>query len=125
MASLRVDKAGKLALSEADVVKLCIEYLQWSGWECIRQHVGMFTTQSGRKISVGTKGDPDWLILCSVRKRPNVHCIAFFLEFKRPGGKLSKAQRARHNDLHQFGFEVLVCDGLDQLKAWLEARGLT
>ncbi len=120
-------------LAESQVTRQCIDMLLAEGWECRRQHVGTFVPVSKAKdykpsdvVSIGTAGDPDWLIIRAERcEAPTVNVVGFYLEFKRTkGGKLGGPQRLRHNLLRTLGFEVYVCRGLDELREWLGRRKL-
>jgi hypothetical protein len=109
----------KLQLSENDVRKACLDVLRLRHWWPIRQHVGLFTPHGrpGEIINIGEKGDPDYVVV----KAPS-----FFLETKRPGGKLSATQVARIDQLRQFyGLETVVVESVEDLIAWLERREQT
>ncbi len=130
---LKVDKRGKLRLTEADVTAQCIDFLLAEGWEPKRQHVGRFIPLGSKDkdkptvITIGEKGDPDWLVL----KRPGgwLHkspefCLAFYLELKRPGGRLRPDQKLKHTALRQDGWLVCVASGRDQLWEWMAKQSL-
>jgi hypothetical protein len=105
-------KPPKLKLSENDVKKACLDLLRLRQWWPIRQHVGLFRTVDQRKIQIGVTGDPDYVVI----KAPS-----FFLELKKPGGKLSDDQRARIKTLKQFyGLDTVVVEGVEELIEWLD-----
>lgn len=118
--ALKLDKRGKLRLSEADVTKQCIDWLQAHGWTAIRRHVGTFTAGSGRLVKLGEKGDPDWLIYCPWEDPGYGYARLFHLELKAKGGRLRKEQRIRHSQLRFDGQLVCVADSLDGLQKWIE-----
>jgi len=111
---LRV-KDNKIVLTEAQITRQCIDYLKVEGWECVRQHVGMFQTRTGRTVTIGKAGDPDWIAF----RFDAAGYSLFYIEFKSPTGRLRKAQRIRIEQLRDVGHEVCVCRGLDDLKAWM------
>lgn len=57
----------------------------------------------------GTRGLPDRIIL-----GPNA--TIFFIEFKRPGEKPTRLQDYIHTLLRNLGFDVYVCDEVDEAK---------
>ena len=114
-------------LTEAQVTDQCIEMLEWGGWLCKRQHVGTFQSVGGgkRHVSMGERGDPDYEV--SRRYDPStvgVNIQKFYIEFKAPGKKPRPDQLAMHALLSSLGFEVCVCHGIDELRAWMGERGL-
>jgi hypothetical protein len=122
----RLKSPGKLQLSESDVTKACLDLLRAHRWWPIRQHVGKFLTprvlsllcpecrsalHKAHWITIGETGDPDYALI----KAPS-----FMLEFKRPGGELSLAQRDRIYQLRQFfGLETVVVEDVEELSEWL------
>lgn len=106
-------KGDRLQLSENDVRNACLDVLRLHHWCPIRQQVGLFRPigENNHIISIGEAGDPDYVVV----KPPS-----FFLETKRPGGKLSDAQRRRIDQLQQFfGLETVVVESVEQLVEWL------
>lgn len=117
-------KGDRIQLSENDVRIACLDVLRAHGWWPVRQHVGRFILPDRavfeacgklgvlpRVITAGEKGDPDYLAV----KAPS-----FFMETKRPGGKLSDDQRRRIDQLRQFyALETVVVESVDQLIEWL------
>jgi len=65
-----------------------------------------------RSIKIGDNGMPDRLFF-----RNGWH---FWVEFKRPGGRLSSLQHAVIDDLRRVGETVLVVDNANQLIEFLE-----
>jgi VRR-NUC domain len=61
-------------------------------------------------------GVPDLCIISSGR--------AFFLELKRPGGKLSDNQKACHERLRQAGAVVMTAAGVDEAVEALQNTGI-
>ena len=106
-------KADKLVLSENDVRKACLDLLRARGWWPIRQHVGVFTPigRPDHKVQIGVVGDPDYAV---------VRVPSFFMETKRPGGKLSDDQHKRIDILRQFyGLDTVVVSDVEELVEWL------
>lgn len=115
MAHFRL-KGDRLQLSENDVRKACLDVLRAHRWWPIRQHVGVFNPIGRPKsiVTIGEVGDPDYVVICPP---------SFFLETKRPGGKLSEEQRKRIDLLKQFyGLETVVVESVEELVAWLESH---
>lgn len=132
-AALKVDRAGKLRLSEADVTQQCVDFLRAERWTCKRQHVGVFIPLAQKDkpdpqaVTIGETGDPDWLIMRVLTDRlpdggswPDL----FYLEFKRPGGRLRPGQKLAHKALRKDGWLVCVAHGLDELREWMAMVGL-
>lgn len=64
----------------------------------------------------GTRGLPDRIVIFDKG-------VSWFVEFKRPGGKLSPAQEFWIDVLRQKGFMVDVFDNLDEAeRSYLEKR---
>ena len=125
--ALKLTSAGRLRLSEADVTEQCLDFLRVEGWTCIRQHVGKFIPLADKDkddptvITIGEKGDPDWLVFKVYSSRL---AYLFFLELKRPGGRLRPDQKLKHIALRQAGWLVCVASGRDQLWEWMAKNGL-
>lgn len=101
--------APHLKLVENDVEKACIDLLRAKGYYVVRQQSGLLKTPDGRWIRVGEAGLPDYVC---------VKCD-FFLEVKRPGGKVNDAQRRKIWELEACGFHVAVIDSVERLQTWL------
>lgn len=103
----------KPKISENDVERACLQVLALRGWKVMRLPVGLFKTLDGRHQSIGELGIPDYVAL-----HPNFP--GFFLEVKRPGGKLSKVQEIKIEQLQQgYRLAVAVVDSVEALSAWL------
>lgn len=126
--ALKLDRRGKLQLTEADVTAQCIDWLRAERWTCKRQHVGKFIPLAEKDkvdpmvITIGQKGDPDWLVQRTYAVTP--FTLTFFLEFKRPGGRLRSWQKLKHEALREDGWLVCVAHGLDELREWMSEVGL-
>ena len=104
----------KPKLSENDVEKACVQVLALRGWKVLRLPVGLFKTLDGRHQSIGEPGIPDYVALHS-------RFPGFFLEVKRPGGKLSKVQEIKIEQLQQgYRVAVAVVDSVEALAEWLK-----
>ncbi len=75
-AALKLDKHGKLRLSEADVTRQVCDFLEAEGWRGVRMNVGgmsyrAITKKTGwaggdvvdRYVAFGEPGMPDWLFI--------------------------------------------------------------
>lgn len=118
--------SDKIQLSEKDVVRACLDVLQWRHYWPIRQHVGRFlhadraVIQACREArvplrfaTIGEPGDPDWAVMHA--RRPG-----FFMEMKRPGGKPEEGQQKRHAELALCGFETPLIDSKEALDDFLK-----
>ncbi|MFY9403398.1 MAG: VRR-NUC domain-containing protein [Defluviitoga tunisiensis] len=63
-------------------------------------------------ISPGNSGVPDRIILL------NGQC--YFVELKRPGGKLRPLQESVHQQFEQLGFHVYVISSIEEVKEFIE-----
>jgi hypothetical protein len=113
--STTISPADVLALqSEADVTKTILGFLKAELWRCYRLQSGKVRGLSGgRPIKLNEKGTPDWIAIRPFfpdSKTAGCMSQAFYLEVKRPGGKVRPAQAAMHIALRQDGFTVLVAD---------------
>ena len=59
--------------------------------------------------SPSNKGVPDRIMLL------NGEC--FFVECKRPGGKLTKLQKKEHEKIRSLGFRVIVVDSMEKARS--------
>lgn len=85
--------------SEASIEGTCAKYAKWLG-------VPTF------KLSGYIAGDPDRIFLL-----PGNTCL--LVEFKKPGGRLSKRQEIRHAQLRDAGHEVAVVYSTQQFRKLL------
>ena len=109
----------KPKISENDVEKACVQVLALRGWKVLRLPVGLFKTLDGRHVSIGELGIPDFVAL-----HPDYP--GFFLEVKRPGGKLSKVQEIKIEQLQQgYRLAVAVVDSPEALAEWLHKHELS
>lgn len=120
MAQFRLT-SQKIQLSEKDVVKQCLDLLRWKHYQPQRIMAGRFimpdreVLEACRKCgvkprweTVGEPGIPDYVI------------PGWFMEVKRPGGKLSREQQLKIMDLERtWHLPVAVVESLDELIEWL------
>lgn len=107
-------KAAKLpAIHENHVEDAVLKFLRLRGWLVKRQHVVRFQSRSGNWITIGERGDPDYIALHS-------RWPAFALETKRPGRRADPHQLAKHDE-YQFIWKipVVVVDSLEALRTFL------
>jgi hypothetical protein len=102
-----------LKLTEDDIEEQVIKFLGFRGWLVKRQHVIRVKSQSGNWITIGERGDPDYIALHS-------RFPAFAIETKRPGRHADPHQLAKHDE-YQFVWKipVAVIDSLEALRAFL------
>lgn len=102
----------RVEYSENDVERVCLKLARRYGYYPVRQHVGRFRTPNGNWVTMGTPGDPDWLLAA-----PG----SVFMEAKRPGEQPTDVQRKRHAELRMgYGFDIVIVQAGEQLRDWLE-----
>ena len=111
----------KIQLSESDVAKACTDLLRWKHYQPQRIPAGRYIMPDQAVIelcrkhdvplrwtTIGEPGIPDYVI------------PAWFMEVKRPGGKLSPEQEVKIMDLERtWSLPVAVVESVDELIAWL------
>ncbi len=113
---LKLDRKGKLKLSEADVVEQVCGFLVAHGWRIYRTGYGAVLNSKGEQVgTVGEEFMPDYQI---VRFKTGHYAEVLFVEFKRPkcagdsGGRLSKGQKNWIANERLRGATCLVVDDL-------------
>lgn len=82
--------------SEASIQRAVIDYAKKRGCLCKKMEAGRF----------GSSGWPDFMVLYGGR--------SMFIEFKRPGGKLTDLQAENHRALGEMRFPVHTVDDVAQ-----------
>jgi hypothetical protein len=90
--------------TEASIERSVVDFARKHGWVCIK------LSTSGPR---GAAGWPDRLFLGPRRR-------VIFVEFKRPGGKVTALQASRHAQLGEVGWTVQVMDNVEEAKAYIE-----
>jgi len=100
-------------LNENDIEAQCLGLLWRRGYYPVRLNSGLFKTADNRWVRVGERGLPDYI---AIHERYR----GFFLEVKRPGGKLSEDQQIKIRNLrHAYHLRVAAVDSVETLHAWL------
>ena len=103
-------------LTEAQVTKQCVDFLEAERWKCVRLQSGLFQRPGGKsRVKVGEEGIPDYVCF----RQDNF----FFLEFKRKGGRVRPSQKKWIAEAEAEYITVVIINGLDILRAWLSQRG--
>lgn len=103
---------------ERDVLKACLEFLQWKGIFAWRQNQGAIPTQSGQfRRFVGLRGVSDIL---GVLPGGTILCC----EVKRPGGKLSSFQKEFQKQVAELGGIACTVHSVEELEADLKEAGV-
>lgn len=90
-------------MTEKQVQESGNRWLQQQGAVCIKQ-------STMRRY--GTRGWPDYLVL-------GIQGVVFWIEYKRPGGRLIALQERRIEELRRLGQHVYVCQSKEEVqKAW-------
>lgn len=121
---------------EAEVCDEILTWLRLHGWRVERvtaesyvQHVHVQCPQCGCDFTRGVsrrhklhetveEGTPDYL--CSKWFGQGLASISFYLETKRPGGKLRPSQKIWHADALGRGIPVCTADSIALVRAWLQ-----
>lgn len=113
--ALKLDKAGKLKLSEADVVQQVTDFASAHGWRVFATGYGEIRKGERVVATVGEEYMPDRLF---IRYKTGSYAEVLWIEFKRPksagdsGGKLSKGQRKWIAEERLIGATCWVIDSL-------------
>ena len=107
-------KPAKLpAIRENHVENAVLTFLRLRGWLVKRQHVVRFQSRSGNWITIGERGDPDYVAL-------HERWPAFALETKRPGAHATPHQIAKHDEYqHVWRIPVVVANSLEAIRTFL------
>lgn len=98
-------KKKALQPSEKQVALAVIQFLRYRGWRVHPLHAEQnFRHAEDRKEERGT---PDYICVKSCGS-------AFYLEVKRPGGKLRESQKLWRDQAIRDGFVVMVSDNIDK-----------
>jgi hypothetical protein len=97
-------------LTENDIESACVDLLKWQQYRPLRLQSGRFKTFDNRWISIGEPGLPDYVV------------PAFFVEVKRPHGKLSPEQAFKIQQFEEDGIPTAVVHSVEALAEWLAER---
>jgi hypothetical protein len=118
---LRLDKDGKLKLSEADVIRQIEDFLDAHGWRVFVMGYGEIE-RGGRVVAVvGEEFMPDRQ---AIRYKTGAFAEVIWLEFKRPpsagdpGGRLSAGQKRWIEREQKRGAACFVPDNLEEFQVW-------
>lgn len=112
-------KPSALKLSEADVALACVQFLQAHGWRVHRLTADNYAGHRHKRHERTEAGTPDYVALL-----PDKSGLvgAFYLEVKRPNGKLRASQKQWIDHAVSYGFEVCVADSFEEFKDWYGAN---
>ncbi len=122
-------QAAKRKMSEnANELKIIV-FMRGLGWREYRNHVGVFFTQGGARITIGTPGTPDWTFRRQTTRRGYVQVC--HVEVKAEGVTLSPDSEkldAKHQieeiaklDRY-YGEPACWCNSLEMFRAWYAAQ---
>lgn len=108
--------------TEAQIERALREYLEAHGYLVIKTDAGAHAKWARRVKGHAIRGDvptgfPDLVVLHPTRP-------AVFVEVKRPGGRLTDAQRLVHEYLRSAGYRVLVARSVEDLEELVGERGV-
>lgn len=117
--------AQRFDLSESDVAKACVDLLEAKRYQPQRLPAGRYIMPDRAVLEACEK--------CGVKPRwqtiaepgfPDYIIPAWFMEVKRPGGKLSREQELKIMDLERsWSLPVAVVESVDELLKWLAQHG--
>lgn len=121
--AIKIDKKGRLRLSEADVTRQVCDFMAAEGWRGFRKNVGVATNlATGRQIGFNEPGMPDWEFF---NYRTTTQggwirgaCFHLWIEFKALGKKPTAHQLAWHEAERVRGALVLVVDDFERFRDW-------
>ena len=87
-------------MKECDIERKFVKFCLDKGWECLKLRIA------------GENGFPDRTVLT-----PNG---VYFIELKRPGGKLRARQRVWLDKLNNLGYKADYFDSLETAVEWIE-----
>lgn len=134
---MKVDKRGKLKVSEADIEKTCTELLELDGWRTIKTDLKFL-----RGLGVQEKGMADRLY---IRYGPSPRdiqrgstkdnwlpedCEVMWIEWKSATGKVAAHQKDWHEAERRRGALVLVAGvdfpaSIEGFQDWYRSSGLS
>lgn len=104
-------------LSEAAVQQSIVELCAIFRLPCLRMPAGIYRSMDSKRVANGVPaGIPDLCVICPDGK-------TLWIEVKKPGGKLSKVQRACHEEYARLGHEVLVARSSADVEKALVKKG--
>lgn len=110
----RLTPQGKPVLTENDVETACLDLLLRRRWYPVRLQSGLFRTVDGRWLRIGAPGIQDYVVVHEIYP-------AFFMETKRPRGKLTEKQIRKAWEISTaYRLAVTKVDTLEALIEWLQ-----
>lgn len=107
---IAVDKRGRIKLSEAQVSEQVKAFMEAEGW---RVHIGHAENNfRHRKDRREVTGCSDYICVEPISRD------WFYLECKRPGGKMRESQKLFQLDALKDGCTYIVAEDLDEFKDW-------
>jgi hypothetical protein len=112
----------KLRPTENQIAAQIIHYLRLHGWRVHRLEADLCGPKASSKRE--DAGAPDYI---AVRQRADgAWCDVWYVEVKRPGGRLRRSQQIWIEDARKRGWQVVVASSIDDLIAagmvWLREK---
>lgn len=98
-------------ISENALESAVLLFMKNRRWRATRNHVGIFKTEYGARISIGKKGFPDWTFTRRSLGIPYAHLM--HVEMKRPGQKPKPKQAEILASLNHIGELAVWCDSIE------------
>ncbi len=106
--TLKLDRRGRIALSEAQVAEQVIGFLRAEGWRVHPLHAERnFKQRSDRREQTGCAD----YIVCNPYGW-------FYLEMKRPGGRVRKSQKQFELEALKDGCTYVIAEDFNVFKDW-------
>jgi|GEM_PF-5746243 len=134
MAALtKAQLANLRSMRENDVETAICDFLRLHRWRVQRNQSGLFQRPGSRaRVRIGEKGMFDWEAIrpvgsvdrsFSATEAANAGVVDFFyLETKRPGGKITVEQATWAREVERRGIATVVADSLEGFQNWYFAR---
>ena len=121
--AIKLDKKGKLRLTEEDVTRQACDFMAAAGWRGFRKNVGVATNlATGRQVGFNEPGMPDWEFFdyrtTTQGGWMRGACFHIWIEFKAPGKTPSPKQLAWHEAERSRGALVKVVDHFETFRDW-------
>jgi len=99
--------------TETQIAAQICDYLRLHGWRVHRLEADLRGPRA--RVKREEAGTPDYI---AVRQRPDgAACDVWYVEVKRPGGRLRRSQQIWIEDARRRGWQVAVASSIDDLIA--------
>ena len=100
-------------LSEHQIQTQIINFLQYRGYMVFRMNAGSIRTQGGKLVKLAPAGTPD---IMAFKPAYEGGVDLYFIEVKRPKGKLTFFQEHKIKELEQYGAQCFVAYSIEEVQ---------